>query len=146
MEFILALVIIVILLLILGFGPEVIVIGFIGLLGLAAAATELLFLFFAVRLIFSKRSKAVFSRIGKPEKGRYDVAYYNTGEGELPNVFPAEMVMKNRLYNSDREIKLRIDIKKKFVYDRNARLTIILGVPLTALLCAFLAFCAVLLL
>ena len=114
-------------LLILGFGVDVIILGILGLIGLAAAATELVFLFFAVRLLFSKRAEAVFSRIGRTEKGKYDVAFYNTESGELPNVFPAEMVMKKQLYKSDKTLKLRIDVKKKFVYDRNARLTILLG-------------------
>ena len=139
MEFVLGLTIIIILLLILGFGVDVIIMGIIALIGLVAAATELVFLFFAVRMLFSKRSEAVFSRIGRTEKGRYDVAFYNTDFGELPNVFPAEMVMKKRLYKNDRKIKLRIDVKKKFVYDRNARLTILLGVPLCTLLCGFIA-------
>lgn len=145
MEFVLGLSIIIIILLILGFGVDVIIMGILGLIGLAAAATELVFLFFAVRLLFSKRAEAVFSRIGRTEKGRYDVAFYNTDAGELPNVFPAEMVMKKRLYKSDKKLKLRIDVKKKFVYDRNARLTILLGVPLCTLLCGFITFFVIIL-
>ena len=142
MEFILGLVIIVILLLILGFGLNFIFVGFVCLLGLAAAATELVFLFFAVRLLFSKRVRGSFTRIGRAEKARYDTAFYRIDDTELPNVFPAEMVMKDRLYRVGREVKLRVDVRKKFVYDRNARLTILLGVPLCTLLCGFLAFFA----
>lgn len=142
MEFVLGFSIIIILLLILGFGVDVIIIGIIALIGLAAAATEIVFLFFAVRLLFSKRTEAEFSRIGRTKKSRYDVAFYNVGDEELPNVFPAEMVMKKRLYKSGKTVKLRVDVKKKFVYDRNARLTILLGVPLCTLLCGFLAFFA----
>lgn len=142
MEFVLGFSIIIILLLILGFGVDVIIIGIIALIGLAAAATEIVFLFFAVRLLFSKRAEAEFSRIGRTKKSRYDVAFYNVGDEELPNVFPAEMVMKKRLYKSGKTVKLRVDVKKKFVYDRNARLTILLGVPLCTLLCGFLAFFA----
>ncbi|MBQ9482882.1 MAG: hypothetical protein IJU82_01710 [Ruminiclostridium sp.] len=142
MEFVLGFSIIIILLLILGFGVDVIIIGIIALIGLAAAATEIVFLFFAVRLLFSKRAEAEFSRIGRTKKSRYDVAFYNVGDEELPNVFPAEMVMKKRLYKSGKTVKLRVDVKKKFVYDRNARLTILFGVPLCTLLCGFLAFFA----
>ena len=142
MEFVLGFSIIIILLLILGFGVDVIIIGIIALIGLAAAATEIVFLFFAVRLLFSKRAEAEFSRIGRTKKSRYDVAFYNVGDEELPNVFPAEMVMKKRLYKSGKTVKLRVDVKKKFVYDRNARLTILLGVPLCTLLCGVLAFFA----
>ena len=140
MELILGLAVIIILLLILGFGIDTIIFGIVGLLTLAAGASGLILLYFAVRLLFSKKRTAVFARIGRPEKARYDVAYYRTDEGELPNVFPAEVVMKKRLYDSEKNVKLRIDAGKKFVYDRNARATILAGVPLCTLLCAFLVF------
>ena len=140
MELILGAVVIAVLLLILGFGIDIIIFGFVGILALAAAASELLFLYFTVRLLFSKKREAVFTRIGRTEKSRYDTAFYRTDEGELPNVFPAEVVMKKRLYDSEKTIKLRIDAGKKFVYDRNARATIIAGVPLCSLMCLFLGF------
>lgn len=135
MELILGLAVIIILLLILGVGLDVIIFGFAGLLCLASLFSELLFIYFAVRLLFSKRMTAVFTRIGRTKKGKYDTAFYMTDEGELPNVFPAEVVMKDRLYDVHKTLKLRIDAGKKFVYDRNARLTILLGVPLCTLLC-----------
>ena len=62
-----------------------------------------------------------------------------TGELAWMIAMAAEMVMKKQLYKSDKKLKLRIDVKKKFVYDRNARLTILLGVPLCTLLCGFVA-------
>lgn len=139
MEFILGLAVIVILLLILGIGADVIIYGFMGLLCLASGASALVLMYFAVRLMLSGKCTGKFTRIDKTEKSRYDAAHYMTELGELPNVFPAEMVMKKRLYNSEKTVKLRIDRGKRFVYDRNARATIISGVPLTIAMTALLA-------
>ena len=130
-----------ILLFILGIGIDVMMIGAVWIVFIAAVFSELLFLYFAVRLLLSKKASGKFTRIGRTEKGRYDSAFYSIDGTELPNVFPAEVVMKDRLYDTEKAVRLRIDAGKKFVYDRNARLTIILGVPLTTILCAFLVFC-----
>ena len=140
MEFITGAAVIIILLLILGIGLDVILFGFFILLAAAAGLSELFFLYFAVRLLFSHRQDAVFARLGRTGKHKYDTAYYITDSGELPNVFPAEMVMKKQLYDSGRTSKVRLDPGGKFVYDGNAFATICAGVPLCTLLCIFLAF------
>ena len=140
MEIILGAVVIIVLLLILGFGIDVVILGIVGVMCLISAASELLFLYFAVRLMLSKKRSALFSRIGRTEKRKYDIAFDMVGDAELPNVFPAEVVMKNRLYSADKPVNVRVDVGKKYVYDRNARLTIVLGVPLCTFLCAALGF------
>ncbi len=139
MEVVVGLVVIILLLLILGFGPDVIIFGLVGLLTLASVASALVLMYFAVRLLLAKRCSGTFTRIGRQDKRKYDCAFYSVDGEELPNVFPAEMVMKKRLYNNKKAVKLRIDRGKRFVYDRNARATIITGVPLTLLLSAGLA-------
>ncbi len=145
MEFILGIAVIVIILLILGFGVDVIMIGFVGLLCLMSASSSVVLLYFGVRLMFSKRCEGEFTRIGRQGKRRYDAAFYSTDEGELPNVFPAEVVMKERFYRPDKKLRMRIDRGKKYVYDSNARLTIILGTPLCSLLTAGIWYIALLL-
>ncbi len=136
MEYILGIVIIVILLLILGFGLDIIISGFLWLLALATAVTEVFFIFFTVRLILSKKTEGTFSRIGRPEKSRFDAPYYSTPDGEKPNVFPAEFVMRDRIYKEGRTVKLRADRFRGFVYDRNARVTICFGLCVCTVLCA----------
>ena len=61
---------------------------------------------------------------------------YETEKGELPNIFPAEFVMRDKIYKPEKTVRLRIDRRGKFVFDRNARLTILFGLPLCAALCA----------
>ena len=139
MEFLLGLAIIVIILLILGFGPDVIILGAVILLGALTALTEIFFLYCDVRLIFSKRRSAVFTRIAKHGKAKYESAFYMTEAGELPNIFPCEVIMRNRLYDPEKTVKVHIDAGKRFVYDRNALLTILFGTLLGALLCFLIA-------
>ncbi|MBQ3842849.1 MAG: hypothetical protein II820_09180 [Ruminiclostridium sp.] len=135
MEFVLGIVIIVILLLILGFGIDVIIFGFIVLITLATASSALFFVYFTVRLLISKKTQGTFTRVAKQEKWKYESAFYDIGDEELPNVFPAEFVMRDKIYHTDRTVKLRLDRRGKFVYDRNARMTILFGLPLCSALC-----------
>ena len=135
MEYILGIGIIVIILLILGFGADVIIFGFIVLITLAAASSGLFFVYFTVRLMLSRRAKGTFTRVAKPESGTFESAYYDIGDSELPKVCPAEFVMRDRIYHTDRTVSLRLDRRGKFVYDRNARLTILFGLPLCTALC-----------
>ncbi len=137
MEFILGLAVIVLILLILGFGLDVIIFGAGVIVGILAALTELFFLYCDIRLIFSKRRSAVFTHIAKQGRAKYDTAFYMTDEGELPNIFPCEVIMRKKLYDPEKTVKVHIDARKKFVYDRNALLTILFGTLLCALLCFF---------
>lgn len=57
-------------------------------------------------------------------------AYYIVDEEEYRNLFPAEVVMKGRLYDPYRTVKLRVYKKAGFVIDSNALATIIAGVLL----------------
>lgn len=139
MEYLLGFIIIVILLLILGIGFDVIISGVLILLLIITAASELFFVYFGIRILFSRRFSGSFVRIDKPEKSRFDVAFYGTESGELPNVFPAEFVMRDKIYKPDKTVSLRLDAGKKYVYDRNARLTIGFGLLLCTLLTLALA-------
>ena len=136
MEFIIGLVIIVLILLILGFGIDVIIFGFIVLITLATASSGLFFVYFNIRLLLSAKAEGKFTRVARPEKAKFDSAYYETEKGELPNIFPAEFVMRDKIYKPEKTVRLRIDRRGKFVFDRNARLTILFGLPLCAALCA----------
>ncbi len=127
MDFLLGAVVIIILLFILGIGFDVISFGIAIVLMLMTAATELFFLYYFIRLLLSKRREGEFVRIDRPEGGKFDRAYYLISEGELPNVFPCEFVMRDKLYKKGKRVKLRIDAGKKRVFDRNAFTTIVLG-------------------
>ncbi len=127
MEVLLGAVVIIILLFILGFGFDIISFGIAAVILIMTGLTSLAFLYMFVRLILSKRLEGEFTRIGRQGKEKFDRAYYLTDYGEVPNVFPCEFVMRDKLYKKGRKVRLRIDRNKKHIYDRNAFITIITG-------------------
>ena len=70
------------------------------------------------------------------DEGRYPCAVYKVGNTEFKNLFPCEMVMRDKLYVPDREVKIRKCRILKAVLDKNAVITIIFGsivfIPLSA--------------
>ncbi|MCM1166644.1 MAG: hypothetical protein NC299_08290 [Lachnospiraceae bacterium] len=84
--------------------------------------------FFAVCLVLlaaSKRKTAVF--VGFSEERRFPCAVYAIDGNEVPNMFPCEMVMKNKLYVPEKEIKVLYCRPCRMAIDNNALLTMILG-------------------
>ncbi len=127
MEFLAGAAVLIVLLYILGFGLNLIASGIVVCLVAATVLCEAFFLFSLVRLLLSKKVTARFVRIAKREKWRFDTAFYEVGEQEIPNIFPCEMTMRDKFYKKDKEIKLRLGIGRKCVYDMNAVLTIVFG-------------------
>lgn len=125
MEFIVGYVMIATLLLFMGFSLTQIGVMTLILLGVFVA---LIGVFFSVCLAFlamSRRVTAVFGFID--EEPRFPVAVYRVGDDEVPNLFPCEMIMRNKLYVPDKELKLLYCKPRKSVIDANALTTIIAG-------------------
>ena len=57
-------------------------------------------------------------------------------------MFPAEFVMRDRLYRSDRKVSVRLTRKRR-VFDRNALITVAVGLPLSAVITALFGFALV---
>lgn len=117
----------IVLLYILGFGLNLIASGIAVCLVVVTVLCEMFFLFSLIRLLLSKKVSGVFTRIGRKEKWRFETAFYDISGKEIPNIFPCEMTMRDKFYKKDKEIKLRLGIGGKCVYDMNAMLTIIFG-------------------
>lgn len=84
--------------------------------------------FFAVCLVFlalSRRKTAVFHIID--EERRFPVAVYNIDGEEVHNIFPCEMIMKNKLYVPGKKIGLLYCKPRRAAIDKNALITIIVG-------------------
>ena len=129
MEIVIGLGIVIGLLVVLGVSPLYIMEGVFVLMILVMAATFVFFAYIAVSLIGSKKRRAVFDRIDKPEKKPFPSAVYNTDDGEMRNSFPNEFVLKNRLYKKNREVFIRVT-KRGGVYDRYSQITVIAGLIL----------------
>ena len=125
MEFVLGYVMIAGLLLIMGF--DLAQIGVITLM-IIGVGVALIGVFFALCLVFlalSKRKTAVFVSID--EEPRFPVAVYRIDGENVPNMFPCEMIMRDKLYVPDKEIRILYCKPRRSAIDKNALVTIIAG-------------------
>ncbi len=127
MEFILVIAVTAVLCIIFQVSTDLIIMGILAVVGLVLLAVILLFIYFFVRLLFSRKHEAYFSRIDRPEKNKFRTAYYIVDGVEYPCVFPAEGVFLNALYRKDRKYHVRLNSRMKRVYDRFAFATCIIG-------------------
>lgn len=92
------------------------------------------FLFSLVVLASSRKVTASFLKMN--DEGRYPCAVYKVGDSELKNLFPSEMIMKDKLYVPEKEIKIRRCVLFNAALDKNAVMTIVVGsavfIPLSA--------------
>lgn len=125
MEFILGYVMIAVILLFMGF--SIVQVGVLTLL-LIGAFIVLIGLFFAVCLVLlamSRRKKAVF--VSFDEERRFPVAVYRIDGNDVPNMFPCEMIMRDRLYKPGKEITILYCKPRRAAIDKNALITMIAG-------------------
>lgn len=129
MEFVLVLIVIIVLCKVLGISNEFLVIGGLALIELTIIAMLLFFVYFCLHLLFTKRKKASFTRSGKPENSKFQVAYYLVDGKEYPCIFPKEAGLN---YRKERHYNVYFSRKLKKVYDIWAVLTCIIGLFLSA--------------
>lgn len=125
MEFLLGFALMIILMLLMGFGIADIAVIVLGLVGLLIVFIGLFFLVCLIMLIFTDRTRGAFVEFN--EDGRFPCAVYDIGGERVKNLFPCEMIMRGRLYVPGREIKLLYFKPRRFALDKNALLTIIIG-------------------
>lgn len=127
MEFLLALIIIIVLLTILGVSGEMMVLGGIALIVLGIGLVAVFFLYMCIRMLLAKKRKAKFLRIDQAPKGKFKVAYYEVDGAEYPCVFPSEMILNDKMYRPDREYSVRFSPRMGRVFDVWTNLTCVLG-------------------
>lgn len=106
------------------------------LLVMIAAALVFIFGFFVfsmARLIGTKSAVGRFTRVDVNGKNRFKSAFYVIDSEEYPNVFPCEIIFREKLYRSDKLSRLRLDEKHHCVYDMNALCCTLLGFLMSGL-------------
>ena len=140
MEFFAVLAVIVVLCIVFGVSAEIMVAAALGLIALIIFAMTLLFIFFSFRLIRSRRTDAVFTKVERPEGSRFRCAYYSSGGREYPCVFPSEPKF---MYKDGKACRVFLHSASGTVFDRYSTVTCILGLIISLALSAgavFLAF------
>lgn len=125
MEFLLGFALIVILMLCLGFGIVDIAVLVLALAGLVIIFIGIFFAVCLVMLMFTGKTRGAFVEFN--EDGRFPCAVYDIGGERVKNLFPCEMIMRDKLYVSDKEIQLLYFKPRRFAVDKNALFTIIIG-------------------
>lgn len=125
MEFLLGYVMIAVIMLCMGF--KFVHIGMLTLM-LIGAVIVLIGAFFTVCLVFlamSRRKTATFISID--EEPRFPVAVYKIDGEEVHNMFPCEMIMREKLYVPDKEVRILYCKPRRRAVDKNALVTMIAG-------------------
>ena len=135
MEFLLALIIIIVLLTILGVSGEMMVLGGMALIAVGIGLMAVLFLYMCIRLVLAKKCRGRFLRIDQAPKGKYKVAYYQVDGQEYPCVFPSEMILNDKMYRPERDYSIRISRRMGKVFDIWTILTCVLGLVCSAMMC-----------
>lgn len=134
MEVIFGIVIAVVLLLLLGVSVGFISILFSVLISIGILLMLSFFIFSAVRLIRSKKKTARFDGTESFGESKFDCAVYLIEGERYKNAFPCEVIMRNRIYNKDKDVTVRLYEKKNLVYDRNSAVTIFMGLASSVIL------------
>lgn len=128
MEIIIGIVVIFVLLLCMGVS-----IGFIAtiallIIGLMIIAMSVFFIYSIIILLSGKKTKGRFVRSEKSEKTKIPYAVYDIGGIECKNLLPLEVLFLNKIYNTEKEVTLIYNEKKKCCFDNNAKICCILGI------------------
>lgn len=115
----------VVLMLCLGFGWGDIALLGAGIVGIFIVLIGGFFVVCLVMLALSRRRSAVFVRLD--ENRRFPCAVYRINGADVVNMFPCEMVMRDKLYVPEKEIKVLYCRLNRSAIDNNALLTIIFG-------------------
>lgn len=125
MEFLLVFALVAVIMFFIGFGLGDILMMALLVIAALTALIGVFFLFSLAVLIFSKKKRGVFSKIN--DEGRFPCAVYEIDGEEFQNVFPCEMIMRDRLYVPEKTVTLYSIKLRRAVIDKNAFITIIAG-------------------
>ena len=141
MEFIIAAVIIIVLLLILGVSPGIIMGGVLVLIELGLVLMTGFFVFSLVLLLIARPVKAEFLRIYVSDIVGTFAVYRIDGE-EYHNTFPAEIMFVDKIYHEGKTYAARFRKigKKHILLDWYSYIVIGVGLPVSAALAAGLGW------
>lgn len=121
--------------------------GFIAMVGIMVLGGVLLvagcfFAFALVMVIKSETVTAVFLDIRKKGNG-FPQAWYLVDGEEYPNLFPSEVMLKGLLYKKDKPVRIRLNRKRRVLFDANALSAVVVGVMFCLPFSVFLLIYAV---
>lgn len=140
MELLIILITLLVLALILGINLSVLMLGIMFLLILTLLFIVIFFTVCALWLAGSEKQNGTLVKLDKNPKFKYKSAFYNINGEEFPNVFPCEIILKKNIYKYDKSCVLRLNKKKKVVFDGNAYACVITGLVLGIASLSFITY------
>lgn len=136
MEFILVVAVIAVLCIIFRVSMDIIIMCLVVLSCIVFTATALMFAFLFICLLFSEKCTAEFSKSDKSDKDKFSRAYYIIDGKEYPCIFPKEKFFSITFYDKTKKYNVRFNRKFKFLYDRFASATCIIGFSMSIIITA----------
>lgn len=133
MEFFLIIAVIIVLCILLGVSAELMILGALAFIGLVIFAMLLLFIFFFIMLITSRKTEAVFTKTDKRPNGKFNVAFYIIGDKEYPCIFPSEPNFRKLVYKEGKSYRVMLNNRMGAVFDKWAVTTCITGLIFSSL-------------
>lgn len=131
MEALIVLAIILVLLICMGISYELIALMFLALLDLLLLAIFVFFMYCLIKLWGGKMKTARFTKIDISPKSKFKTAFYQIGDQEYANAFPAELLAKKLFYSKLRDKKVFL-CKNGDVFDVYSLVTVAAGLLLGA--------------
>lgn len=127
MDIVIALILIIFILLFLGFSIEFIIMAVCAIFLIILAVSGIALIICTVISLTAEKTTARFSKIDMDSSNSFRCAYYKIGETQYQNIFPAEVLFKDKIYNPEKDVALRLSKKINRVFDKNAFVTCIVG-------------------
>ena len=140
MEKVIVIVILIVLALLFLGKQSAVMIGVLGTVAVASGGMTLFFIFYLLKLLFSKKKKGSFLRIERNGIFRWRSAIYLVDGEEIPCIFPDDGVMDDKIYKTDKAYTLFYNKHSGKVFDRVSITTCVIGIIFTLAIDAALVF------
>lgn len=127
-------VIVFILLLCLGVSVSFLATMALALIGIIVIAMDVFFIYATIIMLKGEKKAGRFIRSEQSGKSKIPYAIYEIDGTEYRNLLPLEVLLRNKIYNPEKNVSLILNEKKKCCFDNNARICCILGIVVSSFL------------
>lgn len=134
MEIIIGIAVVFILLLCLGVSVSFLATIALVIIGIMIVGMAGIFIYATVFLLTGQKANGRYVRSENSEKSRIPYAVYEIDGTEYRNLFPLEVLFRDKIYNTDKEVSLILNKRKKCCFDNNAKICCVLGITVSIFL------------
>ncbi len=142
MEVVVVVAVIAVIIVLLGISASLVAKAMLIISSIVLAAMFVFFVVMTVMLIISKKAEGEFDGFEKTsEENTFETAWYRIGEDRLKNIFPAENVLRSKIYQGGVHKMRRLRLgRHEFAIDGHSIVIILLGLWLTAISMGLVAY------